>query len=65
VLDFEPMLDKMMASIVALSTLTTALQINTVVTIAAGLVAISSGLVWIWYLIRKDIRETAKHNDRR
>jgi hypothetical protein len=59
------MLDKMMASIVALSTLTTALQINTVVTIAAGLVAISSGLVWIWYLIRKDIRETAKHNDRR
>ena len=54
-----------MASIVALSTLTTALQINTVVTIAAGLVAISSGLVWIWYLIRKDIRETAKHNDRR
>ncbi len=55
------MIDRLMASLVAISTLTTALQINTIVTIVAGLVAITSGLVWIWYLIRKDMRETAMH----
>lgn len=57
------MIDRLMASLVAISTLTTALQINTIVTIVAGLVAITSGLVWIWYLIRKDMRETAMHRD--
>jgi hypothetical protein len=55
------MIDRLMASLVALSTLTTALQINTIVTIVAGLVAITSGCVWIWYLIRKDMRESAMH----
>jgi hypothetical protein len=55
------MIDRFMASLVALSTLTTALQINTIVTIVAGLVAITSGLVWMWYLIRKDMRESAMH----
>jgi hypothetical protein len=57
------MIDRLMASLVALSTLTTALQINTIVTIVAGLVAITSGLVWMWYLIRKDMRESAIHRD--
>ncbi len=57
------MIDRLMASLVAISTLTTALQINTIVTIVAGLVAITSGLVWIWYLIRKDMRESAMHRD--
>jgi hypothetical protein len=57
------MIDRLMASLVALSTLTTALQINTIVTIVAGLVAITSGLVWMWYLIRKDMRESAMHRD--
>jgi hypothetical protein len=57
------MIDRFMASLVALSTLTTALQINTIVTIVAGLVAITSGLVWMWYLIRKDMRESAMHRD--
>ena len=55
------MIDRLMASLVAISTLTTALQINTIVTIVAGLVAITSGLVWMWYLIRKDMRESAMH----
>jgi len=55
------MIDRFMASLVAISTLTTALQINAIVTIVAGLVAITSGLVWMWYLIRKDMRESAMH----
>jgi hypothetical protein len=57
------MIDRLMASLVAISTLTTALQINTIVTIVAGLVAITSGLVWMWYLIRKDMRESAMHRN--